>query len=239
MDFNLKVQYHLKLVLRLVYTVLCCALLLSDVQLFATPWSVGASLLCPWGISRQEYWSGLPCHPPWDRPNPGLPHGTLIIYCLSHKGSPRIPERVAYPFSRLSLYIPSSGDLPDPEIEQGSLALQVDSFPTELPGKPYIHTAAAAAKSRRSYLTLCDPIDGSPPGFPSLGFSRQEHWNGSPFPSPMHESGKWKMKVKLLSHVRLFATPWTVAYQAPPSMGFSRQEYWSGLPLPTIHQIDN
>ena len=37
-----------------------------------------------------------------------------------------------------------------------------------------------------------------------------------------------KMKVKSLSHVRLFATPWTVAYQAPPSMGFSRQEYWSG-----------
>ena len=41
------------------------------------------------------------------------------------------------------------------------------------------------------------------------------------------------MKVKSLSHVQLFATPWTVAYQAPPSMGFSRQEYWSGLPLPS------
>ena len=41
------------------------------------------------------------------------------------------------------------------------------------------------------------------------------------------------MEVKLLSRVRLFATPWTVAYQAPPSMGFSRQEYWSGLPFPS------
>ena len=41
------------------------------------------------------------------------------------------------------------------------------------------------------------------------------------------------MKVKSLSRVRLFATPWTVAHQAPPSMGFSRQEYWSGLPLPS------
>ena len=41
------------------------------------------------------------------------------------------------------------------------------------------------------------------------------------------------MKVKLLSHVRLFATPWTAAYQAPTSMGFSKQEYWSGLPLPS------
>ena len=42
---------------------------------------------------------------------------------------------------------------------------------------------------------------------------------------------KWKVKVKLLSRVRLFETPWTAAYQAPPSMGFSRQEYWSGMPL--------
>ena len=42
------------------------------------------------------------------------------------------------------------------------------------------------------------------------------------------------MKVKLLSRVRLFATPWTAAYQAPPSMGFSRQEYWSGVPLPSL-----
>ena len=42
-----------------------------------------------------------------------------------------------------------------------------------------------------------------------------------------------KVKVKSLSCVRLFATPWTVAYQASPSMGFSRQEYWSGVPLPS------
>ena len=42
-----------------------------------------------------------------------------------------------------------------------------------------------------------------------------------------------KVKVKLLSHVRLFGTPWTVAYQAPRSMEFSRQEYWSGLPFPS------
>ena len=42
-----------------------------------------------------------------------------------------------------------------------------------------------------------------------------------------------KVKVKLLSRVRLFATPWTVAYQAPPSMGSSRQECWSGLPFPS------
>ena len=51
---------------------------------------------------------------------------------------------------------------------------------------------AAAAKSLQSCPTLCDPIDSSPPGSPSLGFSRQEHWSGLPFPSPMHESEKWK-----------------------------------------------
>ena len=48
--------------------------------------------------------------------------------------------------------------------------------------------AAAAAKSLQSCPTLCDPIDGSPPGPPSLGFSRQEHWSGLPVPSPMRES---------------------------------------------------
>ena len=50
--------------------------------------------------------------------------------------------------------------------------------------------AAAAARSLQSCPTLCDPRDGSPPGFLSLGFSRQEHWSGLPFPSPMHESEK-------------------------------------------------
>ena len=94
-------------------------------------------------------------------------------------------------------------------------------------------STAAAAASLQLCPTLCDPIDGSPPGFPSLGFSRQEHWSGLPFPSPMHESEKWKLKVKSLSRVRLFTTPWTSAYQGPPSMGFSRQEYWSGVPLPS------
>ena len=44
---------------------------------------------------------------------------------------------------------------------------------------------------------------------------------------------KWRSEVKSLSRVRLFAIPWTAAYQAPPSMGFSRQEYWSGLPFPS------
>ena len=53
-----------------------------------------------------------------------------------------------------------------------------------------VASAAAAAALLQSCPTLCDPIDGSPLGSPSLGFSRQEHWSGLPFPSPMHESEK-------------------------------------------------
>ena len=83
--------------------------------------------------------------------------------------------------------------------------------------------------SRFSRVRLCaTPETAAHQAPPSLGFSRQEHWNGLPFPSPTHESEKWKW-----SHVRLFATLWTAAHQAPPSMGFSRQEYWSGVPSPS------
>ena len=88
--------------------------------------------------------------------------------------------------------------------------------------------AAAAAKSLQLCPTLCNPIDGSPPGFPK------------PWDSPGKSTGVgchfllrcMKVKVKSLSRVRLLETPWTAAYQAPLSMGFSRQEYWSGVPLP-------
>ena len=88
--------------------------------------------------------------------------------------------------------------------------------------------AAAAAKPLQSCLTLCDPIDGSPQAPLSLGFSRQEHWSGFPFPSRMHEC-----RLSHFSHVQLCATPWTAAHQAVLSTDFSRQEYWSGLPFPS------
>ena len=92
--------------------------------------------------------------------------------------------------------------------------------------------AAAAAKSHQSCPTLCDPIDGSPPGSPIPGIlqARVLEWVAISFSI----AWKWKVKMKSLSCVRLVATPWTAAYQAPPSMGFSRQEYWSGLPLPSL-----
>ena len=134
---------------------------------------------------------------------------------------------------------------------------------------PLVHAAAAAAaKLHQSCPTLCDPIEGSPPGSPvpgilqarTLAAAAAKSLQSCPtlcnpidvcqptrFPHPWDSPGKntgvvaisfssawkWKVKVKSFSHVRLSATPWTEAYQAPPSLGFSRQEYWSGVPLPS------
>ena len=85
--------------------------------------------------------------------------------------------------------------------------------------------------SHLSCVRLCNRIDGSPPGSPVPGILRARilEWVAISFSS----AWKWKVKVKYLSRVRLSATPWTAAHQAPPSMGFSRQEHWSGVPLPS------
>ena len=80
--------------------------------------------------------------------------------------------------------------------------------------------------------TRSNPIDGSPPGSPVPGIlqARTLEWVAITFSN----AWKWKMKVKSLSRVRLLATPWTAAHQAPLSMGFSRQECWSGVSLPSL-----
>ena len=86
--------------------------------------------------------------------------------------------------------------------------------------------------SHFSHLTLCDPIDSSPPSSPIPGIlqARTLEWVVISF----SKARKWKVKVKSLSHVWPSATPWTAAFQAPPSTGFSRQEYWSGVPLAAL-----
>ena len=96
-----------------------------------------------------------------------------------------------------------------------------------------LSAAAAAAKSVQSCLTLCDPIDGSPPGSPVPGIlqARVLEWVAISFSN----AWKWKVKAKSLSRVQLFQTPWTVAFQALLPMGFSQQEYWSGVPSPSLH----
>ena len=138
----------------------------------------------------------------------------------------QVPLSMGFPRQEYwsGLPFPSPGDLVDPETEPASPALAGRFFTTK--GKPF-----AAAKSLQSCPTLCNPTDGSPPGSPVPGIrqARTLEWVAISFSN----AWKWKVKVKSLSRVRLFATPWTAAHQATPSMGFSRQEYWSGLPLPS------
>ena len=97
--------------------------------------------------------------------------------------------------------------------------------------KDWLIYCVAAAKSLQLCPTLCDPIDGSPPGSPVPGIlkARTLEWVAISFSN----AWEWKVKARSLTHVRLLATPRTVAHQARPSMGFSRQEYWSEVPLPT------
>ena len=87
------------------------------------------------------------------------------------------------------------------------------------------YTAAAAAKSLQLCLTLCDSIDGSPPGssVPGVLQARTLEW----------------VESEVTQSWQLLATAWTAAYQAPLSMGFSREEYWSGVPLPSLEQMNN
>ena len=93
-------------------------------------------LLCPWGFSRQEYWSGLPCPPPGELSNPGIEPRSSALQADSlptePPGSPRILEWVL---------ITSPADLQDPGIKPGSPALQADSLPAGLPEKPKRLTA--------------------------------------------------------------------------------------------------
>ena len=108
------------------------------------------------------------------------------------------------------------------EVNMGMwLELKLDKSPSLV--------TAAAAKSLQLCPTLCDPIDGSPPGSPVPGIlqARTLEWVAISFSN----ASKWKVKVKSLSRVRPSVTPWTAAHQAPPAMGFSKQEYWSGVPL--------
>ena len=115
---------------------------------------------------------------------------------------------------------------------QGLCSLSVPGIQERVELYAILRTAAAA-ESLQSCPTLCDPIDGSPPGCPIPGASPGKNTGvGCHFLLQCI-----KVKVKSLSLVRPSVTPWTAAHQAPPSMGFSRQEYWSGVPLPSLCNI--
>ena len=89
-----------------------------------------------------------------------------------------------------------------------------------------------------SILAWRIPRTEEPGGLQSMGSQRVGHTEPyTYFLSVCFPKAKQSESVKSLSRVRLFVTPWTVAYQAPPSMGFSRQEYWSGLPFPSLGDL--
>ena len=126
--------------------------------------------------------------------------------------------------------------LKNPHCCFGSCLGQIQHFNTgSNPHWPHTHFGTdAAAKSLQSCPTLCNPLDGSPPGSPVPGIlqARTVEWVAISFSN----AWKWKVKVKSLSRVRLVATPWTAAHQAPPSVGFSRQEYW--MNCYSLHFVD-
>ena len=97
------------------------------------------------------------------------------------------------------------------------------------------HYAATAAKSLQSCPTLCDLIDAAHQAPPSLGFSRQEHWSGLPFPSPMHESEKWKRSRWVVSMSDSSRPHGLQPTRLLHPWDFSRREYWSGVPAVTTY----
>ena len=102
-------------------------------------------------------------------------------------------------------------------------------------GQSHQGPATATAKSLQSCPTLCDPIDGSPPGsaIPGILQARTLEWGAISFSND--ESENWKRSCSVVSDSR----PQGLQHQAPPSMGFSRQEYWSGVPLSSLDQGPN
>ena len=175
-------------------------------------------LLHPWGFLGKS--TGVGCHFllqgifPTKGSDPSLPHCRQMLYRLSYQGNP------------WQLFYDG----------QGSLACCSPWGRKELDMTDWLNWTdyfmiAVPAKSLQSCLTLHNPIDSSPPGSPIPGIlqARILEWVAISFSN----AWKWKVKVKSLSCVRLLATPWAAAYQAPPFMGVSRQEYWSGVPLPS------
>ena len=196
--------------------------------LFVTLWTVARQAPLSMGFSRQEYWSGLPFPPSGDLPNSETELTSLTSPALA--GHLRALKNCFQetPWKRCARgWILVRNE--DREGKKTGSSSIVESPWITLKLKTheavcYLNSwaAAAAAKSLQSCPTLCDPIDGSPPGSPVPGIlqARTLEWVAIAFSN----AWKWKVKVKSLSRVWLVATPWTAAYQAPPPVGPSRQE---------------
>ena len=185
---------------------LCCAQLCLTL---CHPMECNHQSLLFMGFPRQEYWSGLPLTSLGGLSNPGI--------------EPTFDLTQSHGLD--SAYLKGNGLLKQSTMSSGEYLIWKGWYSTMLKRKVFfcvffpitfwlwalqpkppmwdmkVIYQKIDAKSLQSCLTLCNPIDGSPPGPRplSLGFSRQEHWSGLPFPSPMHESEKWKWSCSVVS----------------------------------------
>ena len=139
-------------------------------------------------------------------------------------------SRSSMEFSRpeyWSRLFPSPGDLPNPGIETRPSALQADSLPTEPPGKPKNTGVGSLSLLQRIFATQ------NQTGVSSVAVRFLTSWDTREALNFVVSVICYACMLSHFSHVWLFATPWTVAYQAPLSMGFSKQGYWSRLPYPS------
>ena len=165
------------------------------------------------GFPKQEYWSGLPLPSPEDLPDPRINLHLLQwredSLALSHhiqdqncvKGLRIHCQNSIFFLKKVCAQTKSFVLL---YISTNDIFLKNGYSGRNLPRKCLqnlilLSAATTAARSLQSCLTLCDPIEGTHQAPPSLGFSRQEHWSGLPFPSPMHESEKWKGSRSVMS----------------------------------------
>ena len=200
---------------------------------------------------RQENWSGFPCPTPWDLPYPGMEPGSFGSSALEGGFFTSVPPGkhikywlyslcctiypcilfyilIIYILHPLLLYFSSHFPFP---IGNNQLILYICKYASFLLG---------------SIVCCVFQIPHVSDIIPYLSFSVWLSSLSKMTSRSIHAAANgrtssffMKVKVKSLSHVQLFVTPWTVAYQAPPSMGFSRQEYWSGLPFPTPGDLSN
>ena len=170
---------------------------------------------------RPHRWQPARLHRPWDSPGKNTGVGChFLLQCMEVTSESEVVQlcsTLSDPMDYSLLGSSAHGIFQARVLEWGTTAFSLS----------FSAAAAAAAKSLQSCPILCDPIDGSPPGSPVPGIlqARTLEWVAISFSNVWN----WKVKMKSLSRVRLFATPWTAAYQAPPSMGFSRVLEWGAI----------
>ena len=216
---------------------MCVLSRFSHVWLFATLWTVAHQATPSMGFSRQEYWSGLPCPPSGDLPDPGIEPTSLL--------SPAFVDR----FFTISATWETQTEVYN---KCNVLESSQNQSPLLVPGKGvFQETSPWCQKSsgplNTALISICedagDAVSLEVENVLSMCmfFGFQLVYSVFPLYFPIPYLG-WLaccMHTQLLQSCLILVTPWTVAYQTPLSMGFSRQEYWSGLPFLSPRDLSN